>query len=121
MEAQFGLLDVGMTARARREKAPCFMSWSKWGVCALRIPSGLKPSTPMMTAREGRAVKARHEAATMIAVANGRLILNVSLWGRRDFSIARFRGKTASARASRLGVNLGKEMLRRISTGVAGF
>ena len=49
IEAQFGLLTVGMTARAWSVLAPDFINWCKFGVAALRIPSGLSPSTPMIT------------------------------------------------------------------------
>src|SRR5437879_5054758 len=49
IEAQFGLLTVGKTPRARMVQAPSAMSRRMLGALAFCTPSGLMPSQPMMT------------------------------------------------------------------------
>ena len=48
IDAQFGLLTVGITP-ACSVYAPSFIIRPRVGVFAVRIPSGLSPSTPTMT------------------------------------------------------------------------
>lgn len=49
MDAQFGLLDVGITARAWNVCEPFLISSLKLGVFAFCIPLGLMPSKPSTT------------------------------------------------------------------------
>jgi hypothetical protein len=56
IEAQFGLLDVGITALAVRLTDPSRISRSIAGVVARRTPSGLIPSTPTITTCNGSAI-----------------------------------------------------------------
>jgi hypothetical protein len=46
IEAQFGLLEVGMTPRACREKEPSWIIRRMFGVLEFITPLGLIPSQP---------------------------------------------------------------------------
>ena len=47
IDAQFGLLELGITARALRVQAPVRMSFVRCGVLEFRTPSPPRPSIPM--------------------------------------------------------------------------
>src|SRR6187549_3980104 len=49
IEAQFGLLELGITARAFRVEAPVFLNRFRFGVRALTRAAEPRPSTPMTT------------------------------------------------------------------------
>ncbi len=59
IDAQLGLLEVGITPRACKVQAPSFIIRFMTGACAFRMPSGLIPSQPMMIRCLGAAICAR--------------------------------------------------------------